>query len=50
MTVNEQDEFIKQTMADCDMAIAALREASLTSEVTVIQDKMSVVDFVRSSR
>jgi hypothetical protein len=44
------DEFIQQTMADCDVAIAASREASPTSEVTVIEHKRSEVDFVRSSR
>jgi hypothetical protein len=50
MTVNEQDEFIKQMMADHDAAIVALGEASTVSEVTVIEHEVSEGDFVRSSR
>jgi hypothetical protein len=37
-------------IADCDVAIAASREASLVSEVTVIECEVSEVDSVRSSR
>jgi hypothetical protein len=50
MTIDEQDEFIQQMMADCNMTIAAFREASLMSDVTIIECKVSEVDFVRSSR
>jgi hypothetical protein len=50
MTVNEQDEFIQQMMADHNTTIAALREASLTLDGTVIEYEVSEVDFMWSSR
>jgi hypothetical protein len=50
MTVDKQDMFIQQTMADCNVAVAASREASPMLEVTVVECEVLEVDFVRSSR
>jgi hypothetical protein len=50
MTLDEQDDFIQQIMADRDAAMAATTESTAwtgTSEGTLVERE---ADFVRSSR
>jgi hypothetical protein len=53
MTLDEQDEFIQQVMANRDAAIAAIAESTThmgTSEGTLVEREVDECDFVRSSR
>jgi hypothetical protein len=52
MTLDEQDEFIQQVMANCDAAMAAVAESTThmgTSEGTLVEREVDEMDFVRSS-
>jgi hypothetical protein len=52
MTLDEQDEFIQQIMANCDAAMAAaagLMTQTDTSEGILVEREVDDVDFVRSS-
>jgi hypothetical protein len=52
MTLDEQDEFIQQVMANCDAAMAAVAESTThtgTSEGTLVEREVDESDFVRSS-
>jgi hypothetical protein len=52
MTLDEQDDFIQQIMANCDTAMAAATELTThtgTSEGTLVEREVDNVDFVRSS-
>jgi hypothetical protein len=52
MTLDEQDEFIQQIMANCDAAVAAMAESATqmsTSEGTLVEREVDDADFVRSS-
>jgi hypothetical protein len=53
MTLDEQDEFIQQVMANCDAAMASISELMTymgTSEGTLVEREVENSDFVRSSR
>jgi hypothetical protein len=53
MTLDEQDNFIQQIMANCDAAVAATAEsttATSTSEGTLVEREVNDSDFVMSSR
>jgi hypothetical protein len=53
MTLDEQDEFIQNIMANRDAAVAAaagLTTQTETSEGTLVEREVDDVDFVRSSR
>jgi hypothetical protein len=53
MTLDEQDEFIQQIMADRDAAVAAAAGSTTqtdTSEGTLVEREVDEADFVRSSR
>jgi hypothetical protein len=53
MMLNEQDEFIQQVMANCDVAMTAAAESMTqmgTSEGTLVERKLNDLDFARSSR
>jgi hypothetical protein len=53
MTLDEQDEFIQQVMANCNTAMAAIAESMThtgTSEGTLVEREVNKLDFVRSSR
>jgi hypothetical protein len=52
MTLDEQDEFIQQIMADRDAAVAAASESTTqtgTSKGTLVEREVDNADFVRSS-
>jgi hypothetical protein len=52
MTLDEQDEFIQQVMANCDAAMAAVAESTThtgTSKGTLVEREVDESDFVRSS-
>jgi hypothetical protein len=52
MTLDEQDEFIQQIMANRDAAVAAAAELTThtgTSEGTLVEREVDDVNFVRSS-
>jgi hypothetical protein len=52
MTLDEQDNFIQQIMADRDAAVAAAAEsttATSTSKGTLVEREVDDSDFVRSS-
>jgi hypothetical protein len=52
MTLDEEDEFIQQIMADCDAAVAAAAESmtyTATSEGKLVEREVEDVDSVRSS-
>jgi hypothetical protein len=52
MTLDEQDKFIQQVMANCDAAMAAVAESTThmgTSEGTLVEREVDKSDFVRSS-
>jgi hypothetical protein len=53
MTLDEQDEFIQQVMANRDTAMAAGAELMThtgTSKGTLVEREVNESDFVRSSR
>jgi hypothetical protein len=53
MTLDEEDDFIQQIMANRDAAVAAAAESTTytaTSEGTLVEREVEDVDFVRSSR
>jgi hypothetical protein len=53
MTLDEQDEFIQQVLANRDTAMAAVAESTTqmgTSEGTLVEREVDNSDFVRSSR
>jgi hypothetical protein len=53
MTLDEQDEFIQQIMANCNAAVAATGELTThmgTSEGTLVEREIDESDFVRSRR
>jgi hypothetical protein len=53
MTLDEQDEFIQQVMANHNTAMAAIAESMThtgTSEGTLVEQEVNELDFVRSSR
>jgi hypothetical protein len=53
MTLDEEDEFIQQIMANHDAAVAAAAESTTqtsTSEGTLVEREVDEADFVRSSR
>jgi hypothetical protein len=52
MMLDEQDNFIRQIMANCDAAMAAIAESTTytgTSEGTLVEREVGDLDFVRSS-
>jgi hypothetical protein len=52
MTLDEQDEFIQQIMANCDTAVAAAAESTThmgSSEGTLVDREVDEADFIRSS-
>jgi hypothetical protein len=52
MTLDEQDNFIQQIMANHDTAVAAAAESTTktgTSEGTLVEREVDDSDFVRSS-
>jgi hypothetical protein len=52
MTLDEQDEFIQQVMANHDTAMAVIAESMThkgTSEGTLVEREVDESDFVRSS-
>jgi hypothetical protein len=52
MTLDEQDEFIQQIMANCDTAVTATAESTThtgTSEGTLVEREVDDADFIRSS-
>jgi hypothetical protein len=52
MTLDEEDEFIQQIMANRDAAVAAAAELTTytaTSEGTLVEREVEDADFVRSS-
>jgi hypothetical protein len=52
MTLDEQDEFIQQVMANCNAAVAAIAELTThmgTSKGTLVEREVDESDFVRSS-
>jgi hypothetical protein len=53
MTLDEQDDFIQQIMANCDAAVAGTAESMTltgTSEGMLVEREVDDLDFVRSSR
>jgi hypothetical protein len=53
MTLDEEDEFIQQIMANCDAAVAAAAESTTymgTSKGTVVEREVDDANFLRSSR
>jgi hypothetical protein len=53
MTLDEQDDFIQQIMANRDTAVAAAAELTTfmgTSKGTLVEREVDNLDFVRSSR
>jgi hypothetical protein len=53
MLLDEQDEFIQQTMANHDTAVAAAAELTThtgTSKGTLVEREVDDLDLVRSSR
>jgi hypothetical protein len=53
MTLDEEDHFIQQIMANRDAAVAAAAESTTqmsTSEGMLVEKKVDNADFVRSSR
>jgi hypothetical protein len=53
ITLDEQDEFIQQIMANCDAVVAATAESTThtgTREGTLVEREVDNMDFVRSSR
>jgi hypothetical protein len=53
MTLDEEDKFIQQIMANRDAAVATAAESTTymgTSEGTLVEREVDDVDFVRSSR
>jgi hypothetical protein len=53
MTLDEEDKFIQQIMANRDTAVAAAAELTThtgTSEGTLVEREVNDVDFIRSSR
>jgi hypothetical protein len=53
MTLDEQDEFIQNIMANCDTAMAATAESTThtgSSEGTLVDREVGDTDFIRSSR
>jgi hypothetical protein len=53
MTLDEEDEFIQQIMANHDTTVAAAAESTTqtsTSESTLVEREVDEADFVRSSR
>jgi hypothetical protein len=50
MTLDEQDEFIQDIMANRDAAMAAIAESTTrSSEGTLVDREIDDVDFIRSS-
>jgi hypothetical protein len=52
MTLDEQDKFIQQIMANRDAEMAVVAESTTsanTSEGTVVEQEVNESDFVRSS-
>jgi hypothetical protein len=52
MTLDEEDSFLQQIMANCDAAVAAAAESmtyTATSEGTLVEREVEDADFVRSS-
>jgi hypothetical protein len=52
MTLDEQDKFIQQVMANRDAAMAAIAESTThtgTSKGTLVEREVDDLDFVRSS-
>jgi hypothetical protein len=52
MTLDEEDKFIQQIMANRNAAVAATAESTThtaTSEGTLVEREVEGVDFVRSS-
>jgi hypothetical protein len=52
MTLDEEDSFIQQIMANRDAAVAAAAESTtymVTSEGTLVEREVEDADFVRSS-
>jgi hypothetical protein len=53
MTLDEEDEFIQQIMANRDTAVAATAESTTymaTSKGTLVEREVEDADFARSSR
>jgi hypothetical protein len=50
MTLDEEDDFIQQIMANCDAATSASTTQTGTSEGTLVEREVNDMDFVRSSR
>jgi hypothetical protein len=52
MTLDEEDDFIQQIMANCDAPVAAAAESTTqmgTSRGTLVEREVNEADFVRSS-
>jgi hypothetical protein len=52
MTLDEQDNFIQQVMANCDTAMTAIGELATqmgTSKGTLVEREVDDLGFVRSS-
>jgi hypothetical protein len=52
LTLDEQDEFIQNIMANCDAAMAAAAESTThtgSSEGTLVDREVDDTDFIRSS-
>jgi hypothetical protein len=52
MTLDEEDDFIQQIMANHDAAVAVTAESTTqtgTSEGTLVEREVNKADFVRSS-
>jgi hypothetical protein len=52
MTLDEEDEFIQNIMANCDAAMAAIAELMThtgSSEGTLVDREVDDADFIRSS-
>jgi hypothetical protein len=52
MTLDEQDDFIQEVMANCNAAMAAIEESMTqtgTSKGTLVEREVDNLDFVRSS-
>jgi hypothetical protein len=53
MTLDEQDKFIQNIMANCDTAVAATAESTThtgSSKGTLVDREVDDADFIRSSR
>jgi hypothetical protein len=53
MTLDEEDDFIQQIIANCDAVMAATAASTTqmdTSEGTLVEREVNDSDFVRSSR